>query len=215
MPMAAHDVTPNRSVLLDLKRRIKLTQSGYKIMKMKRDGLIIEFFEIMEKAREMRQGVTSDYETAMEKITIARAVEGEIAVRSAAYARKADPQVKLGSKSIMGMMVPKVEADFTHGDITTKGYGVISTSPYVEGASNAFEKLLDTIIRAAEVETTMKKLLDEIEKTKRRVNALEFKIIPELKESEHFVKFRLEEMERENTTRLKHIKGKDKGEAED
>ena len=60
----------------------------------------------------------------------------------------------------------------------------------------------------SEVETTMKKLLDEIEKTKRRVNALEFKIIPELKEAERFVKFRLEEMDRENTTRLKHLKSK-------
>ncbi len=211
--MPTQDVTPNRSVLLDLKRRISLTESGYKIMKMKRDGLIIEFFEVMEKAREMRQGVASDYEAAMEKITVARAVEGEIAVRSAAYARRSTPQVKLSSKNIMGMMVPRVEAEYTHPDMTQKGYGVISTSPYVEGASVAFEKLLDTIIAAAEVETTMKKLLDEIEKTKRRVNALEFKIIPELKEDEHFVRFRLEEMDRENTTRLKHIKGKDKGEA--
>ncbi len=206
--MSAHDVTPNRSVLLDLKRRIKLTQSGYKILKMKRDGLIIELFDILEKARKMREGVSADYDVAMEKITVARAVEGEIAVKSAAFALKADPQVKLGSKSIMGMMVPKVEADWEHAKMTEKGYGVISTSPYIEGASNAFEKLLDTIIRAAEVETTLKKLLDEIEKTKRRVNALEFKIIPELKESERFVKFRLEEMDRENTTRLKHLKKK-------
>ena len=90
--------------------------------------------------------------------------------------------------------------------MTEKGYGVISTSAYIEGSSIAFEKLLETIVRAAEVETTMKKLLDEIEKTKRRVNALEFKIIPELKESERFIKFSLEEMERENTTRLKHLK---------
>ena len=122
--MGAHDVTPNRSVLLDLKRRIKLTQSGYKVLKMKRDGLIIEFFEVMEKARKMREGVSSDYESAMEKITIARAVEGEIAVKSAAYALKADPQVKLGSKSIMGMMVPKVEAERIHTKMTEKGYKV-------------------------------------------------------------------------------------------
>ena len=156
----------------------------------------------------MREGVSSDYESAMEKITIARAVEGEIAVKSAAYALKADPQVKLGSKSIMGMMVPKVEAERIHTKMTEKGYGVISTSAYIEDAAAAFEKLLDTLVRAAEVETTMKKLLDEIEKTKRRVNALEFKIIPELKEAERFVKFRLEEMDRENTTRLKHLKSK-------
>jgi V/A-type H+/Na+-transporting ATPase subunit D len=206
--MSTQDITPTRSVLIELKRKIKLSQSGYKIMKMKRDGLIIEFFEVMEKARKMREGVTSDYESAMEKIAIARAVEGEIAVKSAAYALKADPQVTVGSKSIMGMMVPKVEATSVHTKIVDKGYGVISTSAYIEEAAVAFEKLLDTLIRAAEIETTMKKLLDEIEKTKRRVNALEFKVIPELQESQRFVKFRLEEMERENTTRLKHLKKK-------
>ena len=204
--MGAHDVTPNRSVLLQLKSRIKLTQGGHKVLKMKRDGLIIEFFDILEKARQMSAGVSSDYENAMKTITIARAVEGEVAVRSAAYALKADPQVNVTSKSIMGMVVPKVEADHIHVVMTEKGYGVISTSAYIEAASIAFEKLLETIVRAAEVETTMKKLLDEIEKTKRRVNALEFKIIPELKESERFIKFSLEEMERENTTRLKHLK---------
>ncbi|MCK9322653.1 MAG: V-type ATP synthase subunit D [Candidatus Methanomethylophilaceae archaeon] len=207
--MASHEITPTRSVLMELKKKIKLSQSGYKIMKMKRDGLIIEFFEVLEKARKMRAGVLSDYETAMRKITVARAVEGDIAVKSAAYALKADPQVKLGSKSIMGMMVPKVEiAESLHTNITEKGYGVISTSTLIEEAAAAFEKLLDTLVRAAEIETTMKKLLDEIERTKRRVNALEFKIIPELKDSERFVKFRLEEMERENTTRLKHLKKK-------
>ncbi len=206
--MPSHDITPTRSVLIELKNKIKTTKNGYKIMKMKRDGLIIEFFEVMEKAKEMRGSVASDYQSAMLKISIARAVEGEIAVKSAAYALKTEPKVKVGSKSIMGMMVPKVEADVTHIDILNKGYGVISTSPYIEEASVAFEKLLETIIRAAEIETTMKRLLDEIEKTKRRVNAMEFKLIPELEESMRFVKFTLEEMDRENTNRLKFLKGK-------
>jgi V/A-type H+-transporting ATPase subunit D len=72
----------------------------------------------------------------------------------------------------------------------------------------AFETLVETLVQAAEIETTMKKLLDEIEKTKRRVNALEFKVIPELQEAEDFIELRLEEMERENTFRLKRIKDK-------
>ena len=211
--MPANDITPTRSVLIELKRKIKTTKSGYKIMKMKRDGLIIEFFNVMEKAKAMRGSVASDYETAMLKIAIASAVEGEIAVKSAAYALKTEPHVKVGSKSIMGMMVPKVEADVKKANLENKGYGVISTSAYIEEASNAFEKLLETLIRAAEIETTMKKLLDEIEKTKRRVNAMEFKVIPELEEAQAFVRFRLEEMDRENTIRLKFLKGKDKGEA--
>ena len=211
--MPANDITPTRSVLIELKRKIKTTNRGYKIMKMKRDGLIIEFFNVMEKAKAMRGSVASDYETAMLKIAIASAVEGEIAVKSAAFALKTEPRVKVGSKSIMGMMVPKVEADVKKANLENKGYGVISTSAYIEEASNAFEKLLETLIRAAEIETTMKKLLDEIEKTKRRVNAMEFKVIPELEEAQAFVRFRLEEMDRENTIRLKFLKGKDKGEA--
>ena len=211
--MPANDITPTRSVLIELKRKIKTTKSGYKIMKMKRDGLIIEFFNVMEKAKELRGSVSSDYEAAMTKIAIASAVEGEIAVKSAAYALKTEPRVKVGSKSIMGMMVPKVEADVKKANLESKGYGVISTSAYIEEASIAFEKLLETLIRAAEIETTMKKLLDEIEKTKRRVNAMEFKVIPELEEAQAFVRFRLEEMDRENTIRLKFLKGKDKGEA--
>ena len=206
--MAARDVTPTRSVLLDLKRRIKLSQSGHKILKMKRDGLILEFFEIMEKARQIRVGVASDFQLAMKKITIAKVVDGELAVKSAAYALKSHPEVDLSSKSIMGLMVPRVEANNIHTTLLQKGYGVIETSAYIEDAAAAFEKLLITLIRAAEIETAMKKLLDEIEKTKRRVNALEFKIIPEFQDAERFVKFRLEEMSREETTRLKHLKKK-------
>ena len=206
--MAARDITPTRSVLLDLKRRIKLSQSGHKILKMKRDGLILEFFEIMEKARQMRVGVASDFQLAMKKITIEKVVDGELAVKSAAYALKSHPEVDLSSKSIMGLMVPRVEANNIHTTLLQKGYGVIETSAYIEDAAAAFEKLLITLIRAAEIETAMKKLLDEIEKTKRRVNALEFKIIPEFQDAERFVKFRLEEMSREETTRLKHLKKK-------
>jgi len=206
--MPTQEITPTRSALLEVKKRIKLSKSGYKIMKMKRDGLIIEFFEVMEKAKKMRDDVLTDYGVAMHKIAIARAVEGAMAVKSAAYALKADPQVKLGSKSIMGMMVPKVECEVIKTPMTERGYGVIQTSAHIEEAAQAFEKLLVTLVRAAEVETTMKRLLDEIEKTKRRVNALEFKVIPELQEAGAFIEFRLQEMERENTIRLKHLKKK-------
>ena len=204
--MEARDIIPNRSALLQLKSRIRLTQGGHKILKMKRDGLIIEFFEVLEKAKKARAGVTSDYESALEVITIAHAVEGDVILRSSTFALKAFPPIDVKSKSIMGTVVPKVEAPHLHTIMTEKGYGVISTSAYIEDAAVAFEKLLDRIIVAAEIETTLKKLLDEIEKTKRRVNALEFKIIPELKEAEKRIEFTLEEMERENVTRIKHLK---------
>ncbi len=206
MPTA--DVKPTRSELLEIKKKIKLTKSGYKILKMKRDGLILEFFKILEQAKDIRDKVNRDYDEAMRCIAVAKAVDGAIAVQSAAFALKTHPELSLRSKNIMGIVVPEIEANSIRTPMDQRGYGVIGTSVYIDEAAKAFENLVGTIIEAAEIETTMKKLLEEVEKTKRRVNALEFKVIPELQESEAFIRLRLEEMERENTFRLKRVKQK-------
>jgi len=206
MPTA--DVKPTRSELLEIKKKIKLTKSGYKILKMKRDGLIMEFFKILEQAKDIRDKVNRDYAEAMRSIAVAKAVDGAIAVQSAAFALKTHPELSLRSKNIMGIVVPEIEANSIRTPMDQRGYGVIGTSVYIDEAAKAFENLVETIIEAAEIETTMKKILDEVEKTKRRVNALEFKVIPELQESEAFIRLRLEEMERENTFRLKRVKQK-------
>ena len=206
MPTA--DVKPTRSELLEIKKKIKLTKSGYKILKMKRDGLILEFFKILEQAKDIREKVNHDYQEAMERITVSKAVDGAIVVQSAAFALKTHPELSLRSKNIMGIVVPEIEATAVRTPMDQRGYGIIGTTVYIEEAAKAFENLVQTIIEAAEIETTMKKLLDEVEKTKRRVNALEFKIIPELQEAEAFIRLRLEEMERENIFRLKRIKQK-------
>lgn len=202
------DVKPTRSELLEVKRRIKLSQAGYKILKMKRDGLILEFFKILEEAKEIRQKVNADYGVAMKRIATAKAVDGVIAVKSAAFALKVHPEIQLRSKNVMGLVVPEIEATSIRAEADKRGYGVIGTSVYIDEAAKAFEDLTETIVEAAEIETTMKRLLDEIEKTKRRVNALEYKVIPELKEAQAFISLRLEEMERENIFRLKRIKQK-------
>ncbi len=206
MPTA--DVKPTRSELLEIKKKIKLTKSGYKILKMKRDGLIMEFFKILEQAKDIRDKVNRDYAEAMRSIAVAKAVDGAIAVQSAAFALKTHPELSLRSKNIMGIVVPEIEANSIRTPMDQRGYGVIGTSVYIDEAAKAFENLVETIIEAAEIETTMKKLLEEVEKTKRRVNALEFKVIPELQEAEAFIRLRLEEMERENTFRLKRVKQK-------
>ncbi|HSA35506.1 MAG TPA: V-type ATP synthase subunit D [Methanomassiliicoccales archaeon] len=206
--MSTADVKPTRSELLEIKKKIKLTKSGYKILKMKRDGLIMEFFKILAQAKDIRDKVNHDYAEAMRSIAIAKAVDGAIAVQSAAFALKTHPELSLRSKNIMGIVVPEIEANSIRTPMDQRGYGVIGTSVYIDEAAKAFENLVETIIEAAEIETTMKKILDEVEKTKRRVNALEFKVIPELQESEAFIRLRLEEMERENTFRLKRVKQK-------
>ena len=89
-----------------------------------------------------------------------------------------------------------------------RGVGFIGSSPYIDEASDSFSELIEKIVTAAEMEATLKRLLAEIEATKRRVNALEFKVIPELEEAKVFIQLRLEEMEREETFRLKRFKNK-------
>jgi V/A-type H+-transporting ATPase subunit D len=205
----AIDVKPTRSQLIELRKKIKLSQTGYKILKMKRDGLIIEFFKILNEAKSIRQELVGKYVNASELVGIAEAVKGRTAVRSAALSRKADPDLKVGSQNIMGVVVPTIDAKSIKSRIDQRGYSMINPSIRIDEACDSFEDLVETIIRAAGIETTMKKLLDEIEKTKRRVNALEFKVIPDLQEAEAFIRLRLEEMERENTFRLKRIKGKE------
>ena len=205
--MGVKDVKPTRSELIEIKKKIKLSQSGHKLLKMKRDGLILEFFEILSKAKDVRTELDAAYEDASRMIGIANAVDGTITVKSTAFALQSKPEIELESRNIMGVVVPKIESSSVKKSIDQRGYGILGTSAYTDEAADAYELLVEKIILAAEIETTMKKLLDDIEKTKRRVNALEFKVIPELEEAMVFIQLRLEEMERENTFRLKRIKG--------
>jgi|TARA_A100001037_G_scaffold96749_1_gene88136 V/A-type H+-transporting ATPase subunit D len=193
--------------LIETKRKIKLSKSGYKLLKMKRDGLIMEFFELLPKVKDLRSQLSALYSDAMEKLAIAVAADGKTALESAANCLNKAPEVELSSKNIMGVVVPSVEVTAVEKSLEDRGYGLIGTSIRVDEAVHAFEKLSEMIILAAEGETTMKKLLDEIESTKRRVNALEFKVIPNLEEVAKYISFRLEELERESIFGLKRIKG--------
>ncbi len=204
--MVLADYKPTRSELLALKKRIKLSVKGHRLLKMKRDSLIMEFFQILDKARDIRGNIVDDYRRAAERIALAQAIEGTVGVKSAAFAAFLNPEMDLTTKNVMGIVVPKIEAKSVKKTLGERGYGIIDTSPYVDEAADAFETLVEDIIVAAEIETTMRRLLDEIEKTKRRVNALEFRVIPELEATEKFIRLRLEEMERESIFRLKRFK---------
>jgi V/A-type H+-transporting ATPase subunit D len=168
----------------------------------------LEFFDVLEKAKDASMDLANSYKIAKEKIDIAEMVEGVIEVYSAAFALKHKPEITLTSRSLMGVTVPEVSFTEISHSIDERGYGIIGTSSAIDEAAGAYEELLDKIIRTAEVETAVKRLLMEIERIKRRVNALEFRVIPDLKEAEAFIMFRLEEMERENIFRLKKIKKK-------
>ncbi len=204
----ALDIKPTRSELIKLKGRIKQTRNGYKLLKMKRDGLFHEFRTLLTEMIAAKQELTDAYRLAKTRIDLANAIEGGLAVRAAAIANSAHPEVEVERRNIMGVVVPNVSGTNLRSTIEERGIGFIGSSPYIDEASDAFGDLIEKMVKAAEMEATLKRLLQEIEATKRRVNALEFKVIPELEDAKVFIQLRLEEMEREETFRLKRFKNK-------
>ena len=203
----AQDIKPTRSELLKVKKQIKLAKSGYSLLKKKRDGLILEFFEIMKKAKTLRQELVEQYKIALEKINIARILETDLKVKSIAMAIRNIPNITVETRNIMGVKVPRIEHSEIKKALMSRGYSIY-TSAAIDEAAVAYEKVVEKILLAAEVETSMRKLLNEIEKTKRRVNALEFVVMPTLDKTKSFIQLRLEEMERENIFRMKRIKAR-------
>ena len=204
----ALDIKPTRSELIKLKGRIKQTKNGYKLLKMKRDGLFHEFRTLLSEMIEAKRDLTDAYRLAKTRIDLANAIEGGLAVRAAAIANSAHPEVEVERRNIMGVVVPSVSGSNLKSTFAERGIGFIGSSPYIDEASDSFSELIEKIVTASEMEATLKRLLAEIEATKRRVNALEFKVIPELEEAKVFIQLRLEEMEREETFRLKRFKNK-------
>ncbi|MCW8172012.1 V-type ATP synthase subunit D [Natrialba swarupiae] len=167
----------------------------------------MEFMDILDKAQDVRGELSDDYEEAQKKINMARAMEGTspFAEQPPRYrsTRRSPP-----SRKHHGRRRPQIESSRVSKSLDERGYGIMGTSARIDEAAEAYEDLLESIILAAEVETAMKKMLREIETTKRRVNALEFKLLPELYENQEYIEQKLEEQEREETFRLKKIKEK-------
>jgi V/A-type H+-transporting ATPase subunit D len=202
----AQDVKPTRKNLMEIEDRIELSERGHDTLEQKRDGLIMEFMDILDEAQDVRSGLEDDYETAQKKINMARAMEGDIAVRGAAAALEEHPEITVESMNIMGVVVPQIQSSKVKKSLDERGYGILGTSARIDEAAEAYEELLESIVLAAEVETAMKKMLTEIETTKRRVNALEFKLLPDLYEGQEYIEQKLEEQEREEIFRMKKVK---------
>ena len=210
----AKDVKPTRKELMQIEDRIDLSERGHDTLEKKRDGLIMEFMDILDQAQDVREDLDDSYDRAQHAINMARAMDGDVAVRGAAAALKEHPEITTQSKNIMGVVVPQIESSKVKKSLDERGYGVMGTSARIDEAADAYEDLIENIILAAEVETAMKKMLEEIETTKRRVNALEFKLLPDLYDNKEYIEQKLEEQEREEIFRMKKIKNK-KEEEED
>lgn len=201
------NIKPTRSELIKLKKRIKLAKAGHNLLKKKRDGLILEFFEVLKKAKSQRKELFQAYSVGQRRMAIARAADSDLHLRALALA-VSKGGVDVAQRNIMGVTVPRITAALEEKQLLNRGFGIITGSARIDEAAEAYETVVRKIIEVAETETAMKRLLAEIETTKRRVNALEFSVIPKMQAMQAFITMRLEEMERENIFRMKRIKKK-------
>ncbi|MCK9150980.1 V-type ATP synthase subunit D [Methanobacterium alcaliphilum] len=199
-------INPTRMELLKLKEREKLAVKGYSLLKEKRNALIMEFFNILERVKGSRENVEEKLKEAFEDLTAAQVIMGDLAVNKAAMSVKESIEVDIDSRSVMGVVVPVIDAKSTERTVVDRGYSFADTSVKLDEAAKKFEESIALIIELGEIEKTIILLAGEIESTKRRVNALEHIIIPKLENTVKYIEMRLEEMERENFVRLKMIK---------
>lgn len=200
-------INPTRMELLKLKDREKLAVKGHSLLKEKRNALIMEFFNILERVQGSRDMVEEKLKEAYADLAKAQITMGDLAVRKASMAVKESVEVDIDSRSIMGVVVPVIESTSTETrTMANRGYGFVDTSVKLDEAAKKFEESIKLIIELGEIEKTIILLAEEIESTKRRVNALEHIIIPRVENTVKYIEMRLEEMERESFVRLKMIK---------
>ena len=198
-------VNPTRMELTRLKKRLKTATRGHKLLKDKRDEMERRFMGYIRRNKELREEIEEQLGAAMGRFAIAGARMGEAAVTEALLSPAREATIELGKQNIMNVDVPTIKYTAIEGG-TDLPYGFAFTSGELDGAVLDMAALLPLLIELAEVEKTCNMLADEIEKTRRRVNALEHVMIPEMLETIKYITMKLEDNERGNITRLMKVK---------
>ncbi len=199
-------INPTRMELLSIRKRKKLAEKGHKLLSEKRDALVVQFFDIIKDRNTLRERAERDLRKSYMRLVEAQMIMGQEGVEDATGSIPALGDVPMKTVNIMGVHVPKVEYDAIPSQSGKPLYGYIGTSAKLDEATQKFRGLLIDILKLAEIEGTIERLAIEIEKTKRRVNALEHIFIPRLKATEKYIEMQLQEREREDFFRRKRIK---------
>ena len=205
--MASSTIIPTRMVLKQLKARLKTARRGHKLLKDKRDEMMRQFMDIVKRNKELRISVEQGLTDAFAALQVASAIMSpEILEQSLLYPRQS-VELDVKYKNIMSVNVPlyqyKTKTD-DNADIYP--YGFAQTSGELDDAMESMSKVLEDMLKLAEVEKTMQLLADEIEKTRRRVNALEYVMIPDLEKNIKYITMKLEENENATKVRLLKVK---------
>lgn len=197
------DVNATRMELLKLRKRVNIAVRGHKLLKQKQDELLRVIHEIIKKLSDLREEIEEDLIKALKHFFLARAYQDKKSFESSFLLLDTDIELSVGWKKIMNVPLPEYEKTI-EGELIT--YGFANTSPTLDEALKDLMEIFDRLLNLAEMEKSIALLAEEMNKTRRRVNALEYILIPELKDAVRYIHMKLAERERETISRLMRIK---------
>lgn len=205
MPKTA--VTPTRMVLNQLKGRLKTARRGHKLLKDKRDELMRQFMDVVRLNKELRRKVEEGMTGAFASLTVASTIMSPEMLEQALLYPRQSVELGMSFKNIMSVNVPVYSFRTKNNDPSEiYPYGFAQTSGELDDALEKLAKVFEDMLELAQVEKTMQLLAEEIEKTRRRVNALEYVMIPEMEKNIKYISMKLEENDRATKVRLMKVK---------
>jgi V/A-type H+/Na+-transporting ATPase subunit D len=194
-------VKATRMGLLSTKRKLKLAKKGHKLLKEKRDALVMEFFSTLKEIKSFRKELGNSLRIAEASLQKAEALQGIPEIERIALG-SGKLEYEFSSKNVMGVKLLEIK----NVEIEKGWHGYIDSSPELDNSIMHYREILPTLLKLSAKQLALERLAEEIKKTKRKVNSLEFILIPRLDSTKDFITLKLEEFERENFIRLKKIK---------
>ncbi len=205
--MATTQVNPTRMELTRLKKKLVTAIRGHKLLKDKRDELMRQFLDLVRENKELREKVEKGIERANKNFVLARASMSEEVLYTALLAPKQDVSIEVSEKNVMSVDIPVFDIKTRTPDKNDIfSYGFAFTSADLDDAIESLSDVLPDMLKLAEVEKSCQLMASEIEKTRRRVNALEHVMIPDTQEKIKYITMKLDENERSTQTRLMKVK---------
>lgn len=205
--MAVKQVNPTRMELSRLKKKLNTATRGHKLLKDKRDELMRRFLEMVRENRELRMKVEEQIKSANANFVLAKSSMSDETLKAALLAPKQEVYVSTSYRNIMSVDIPVFDTQTRTPDPNDiYSYGYAFTSADLDDAVKSLADILPDLIKLAEIEKSCQLMADEIEKTRRRVNALEHVMIPETQEQIRYITRKLDENERSTQTRLMKVK---------
>lgn len=207
--MARLNVTPTRMNLNTLKKRLGVSKRGYKLLKDKQDELMRQFLELIRENKSLREEVEAELSDSFKDFLVASSFMSPEFLEEAVSLPTQKIGVDIDIQNVMSVRIPKMEFKVDKGENENASiypYGYAQTSAGLDQAIEGLNRVMDKLLKLAEIEKTTQLMADEIEGTRRRVNALEYRTIPDLEETIKYIRAKLEENERSTIARLMKVK---------